>query len=90
MKGFFSLLVLTLMITSTLCLYDADSKVVKLTKDNFKTLVLDSNEPWMVEFFAPWCGHCKKLAPEYNKAAKALDGIVKIGALDMTTDGEAG
>jgi protein disulfide-isomerase A6 len=35
------------------------------------------------------CGHCKKLAPHYDKAAKALDGIVKMGALDMTTDGEA-
>ena len=53
-------------------------------------MVLDSEEPWLVEFFAPWCGHCKALAPEYNKAAKALDGIIKIGALDMTTDGEAG
>ncbi len=35
------------------------------------------------------CGHCKKLAPHYDKAAKALDGIAKLGALDMTVDGEA-
>jgi len=30
------------------------------------------------------CGHCKNLVPEYKKAAKALKGIVKIGAVDMT------
>ncbi|CAD8058669.1 unnamed protein product [Paramecium sonneborni] len=90
MKGICSVLILCLVATECFGLYEADSKVVKLTKENFKTLVLESNEPWMVEFYAPWCGHCKALAPEYNKAAKALDGIVHIGALDMTTDGEAG
>lgn len=45
---------------------------------------------WFVEFYAPWCGHCKNLAPEYDKLAKALDGIVRVGGVDMTTDQSVG
>lgn len=71
-------------------LYSSSSPVVKLTKDNFKKLVLDSDQLWFVEFFAPWCGHCKSLAPIWEKAAKGLKGVVNVGAVDMTTDQEAG
>lgn len=51
-------------------LYTASGPVVRLTKDNFKKLVLDSDQLWFVEFYAPWCGHCKALAPAWEKAAK--------------------
>lgn len=36
------------------------------------------------QFYAPWCGHCKNLEPEWKKAAKELGGKVKLGALDAT------
>ncbi|XP_017858935.1 PREDICTED: probable protein disulfide-isomerase A6 [Drosophila arizonae] len=58
--------------------------VIELTEDNFDKLVLNSDDIWLVEFFAPWCGHCKNLAPEWAKAAKELKGKVKLGALDAT------
>jgi protein disulfide-isomerase A6 len=61
------------------------SAVIELNEANFDALVLDSNDHWLVEFYAPWCGHCKKLAPEWEKAAARLatDGV-KLGAIDAT------
>ena len=71
-------------------LYDDKSPVVKLTKENFKKKVLDSGELWFIEFYAPWCGHCKTLTPHWEKSAKSLKGVVNVGAVDMTTDKEVG
>lgn len=61
-----------------------------LTKDNWQQEVIKGDSLWLVEFYAPWCGHCKSLAPEWTKAAKQLKGVVKVGAVDMTTDEEVG
>lgn len=58
--------------------------VIELTDDNFDKLVLKSDDIWLVEFYAPWCGHCKNLAPHWAKAASELKGKVKLGALDAT------
>lgn len=61
-----------LLVAGTYALYDSSSDVVELTPSNFERLVTKSDEVWIVEFFAPWCGHCKNLVPEYKKAARAL------------------
>ena len=48
-----------LLSTLVQAMYDgASSRVVTLTAANFKSTVLDSDEMWFVEFYAPWCGHC--------------------------------
>jgi protein disulfide-isomerase A6 len=50
----------------------APSAVVDLTPSNFDAIALDSTKDVLVEFFAPWCGHCKHLAPDYEKVALAF------------------
>jgi len=63
-------------------LYSKQDAVVDLTPANFDSQVINGDGVWIVEFYAPWCGHCKNLVPEYKKAAKALKGVVKVGAVN--------
>jgi protein disulfide-isomerase A6 len=69
---------------------DGSEGVVNLTPDNFAKEVLKHKGPVLVEFYAPWCGHCKRLTPEYIKAAKALDGVTKLAAVDADKYGALG
>lgn len=45
--------------------------VTVLDQSNFAKIALDTSKDVLVEFYAPWCGHCKQLAPVYEKLAKA-------------------
>lgn len=70
------------LITGGYGLYSSGDPVVDLTPANFDKLVTNGDGVWIVEFYAPWCGHCKTLVPEYKKVAKALKGIVNVGAVN--------
>lgn len=64
---------------------DANSHVLKLTKANFDETVA-KHDLILVEFFAPWCGHCKSLKPQYEQAAHDLEGVAALAAVDCTVD----
>ncbi|XP_047326967.1 protein disulfide-isomerase like 2-1-like [Impatiens glandulifera] len=63
------------------------SSVVILTSDNFDDIVLNEKKNVLVEFYAPWCGHCKSLAPIYEKVGTVfnLEEDVVIANLDADT-----
>lgn len=63
----------------------APGHALHLTNESFVKFIA-SNSHAMVEFYAPWCGHCKKLAPEFDTAAQQLQGKVGFGAVDATKE----
>ena len=54
--------------------------VVELSGENFDDLTRSG--PWIIEFMAPWCGHCKHMAPTWKQLAKELKGLVNVGIVD--------
>lgn len=48
--------------------------MIVLTDDNFDDHVFADQNAWFVEFYAPWCGHCKTLAPEWAELATSVKG----------------
>uniref|UniRef100_A0A8C5RTS5 Protein disulfide-isomerase n=1 Tax=Laticauda laticaudata TaxID=8630 RepID=A0A8C5RTS5_LATLA len=63
------------------------SDVLELSDGDFDSGLADRNVA-LVEFYAPWCGHCKRLAPEYEAAATRLKGIVPLVKVDCTANSE--
>ena len=61
--------------------------VVTLDASNWKTAINDPANPlWLLKYYAPWCGHCKRLQPVLEKVAPALRGQLAIGKIDCTTE----
>ncbi len=61
---------------------------VQLTEDNWEKEVLNSDIPVLVDFWAPWCGPCRMVAPIVSELAQEYEGKLKVGKLN--TDEEPG
>lgn len=63
------------------------SHVISLGDSNFE--IQTANGEWLLEFYAPWCGHCKRLAPIYEETARKLkekDSQVHVAKIDCTAN----
>nr|XP_002130820.1 protein disulfide-isomerase A4-like isoform X1 [Ciona intestinalis] len=68
---------------------ERENGVYVLTDDNFDSFIEDK-EVVLLEFYAPWCGHCKTFAPTYEKIAQALEGKVAVAKIDATASKDLG
>ncbi|KZF26061.1 thioredoxin-domain-containing protein [Xylona heveae TC161] len=63
-------------------LYTKSSPVLRVDAKNYDQLIARSNHTSIIEFYAPWCGHCQNLKPAYEKAARNLQGLAKVAAVN--------
>lgn len=61
---------------------------VELTDSNFREIVLDSDKPAMIDFWAVWCGPCRMVAPIVEEMSGEYEGKAVIGKLDVDSNPE--
>lgn len=61
---------------------------LKITKNNFENEVINTELPVLLDFWAPWCGPCRMLAPTIEKLAENYNGKAKIGKVNVDEESE--
>jgi len=68
----------------------SNPNVIHATTADFDRVVLESNEPVLVDFWAPWCGPCKMIAPALDQLADAYAGKAKVVKVDIEAQPQLG
>ena len=64
---------------------DGVNYVIDINPTNYDSLIANTNKDVMLEFYAPWCGHCKQLAPTYEQVAKEFHDVRNFSFLFFVT-----
>ena len=82
------------LLSAMACLVQAECEI--LNADNFGQMVLDVDKgemrgttPWLIKFYAPWCGHCQRMSQAWGEFADKHreTGDLNVGKVDCTSDG---
>ena len=59
---------------------------IPLTAETFQSLVTMTQDPWFIKFYAPWCGHCQAMAPNWVQLGKEMKGKLNIGEVNCDVE----
>ena len=82
-------LIITTLLASALAEEDkyrgpSEEDVIVLDADTLESTIYESEDTWLLELYAPWCGHCKTLRSEWAKLATKMKGIAKVAKIDAS------
>lgn len=64
------------------------SGVIEVTSENFEELVLQSTKPFLLDFWASWCGPCRAVGPIVEEIAAEKAAVLSVGKLNVDEQGE--